>query len=64
MVKEIVNQDPDLYEIDRFFNLKQESKDVFLIFYNWLKTLGEITVTPKQMLLRIGFKGHTFSAIG
>lgn len=64
LVKEIVNQNPDLYEIDRFFNLKQESKDAFLVFYHWLKTLGEVKITPKQVLLKVEFKEHTFSAIG
>ncbi len=64
LVKEIVNQDPDLYEIDRFFNLKQESKDVFLIFYNWLKKLGDVKITPRQVLLKVEFKEHTFSAVG
>ncbi|GAB4128184.1 MAG: hypothetical protein OHK0045_15420 [Raineya sp.] len=64
LVKEIVNQDPDLYEIDRFFNLKQESKEAFLIFYNWLKTKGDVKITPKQVLLKVTFGEHTFSAIG
>lgn len=64
LVKEIINEEPDLYEIDRFFNLKQDSKDVFLIFYNWLKSLGEVKITPKQVLLKVEFDEHTFSAIG
>jgi hypothetical protein len=64
LVKEIVNQDPDLYEIDRFFNLKQESKNIFIIFYDWLKTKGQVTIIPKQVLLKVHFGEHTFSAIG
>ncbi|WP_027003795.1 hypothetical protein [Hugenholtzia roseola] len=64
IVKEVINQDPDLYEIDRFFNLKQESKEVFLLFYDWLKTKGEVKITPKQVLLKVEFGQHTFSAIG
>ncbi|KAK3604965.1 hypothetical protein CHS0354_000629 [Potamilus streckersoni] len=64
LVKEIVNKDPDLYEIDRFFNLKQESKDVFLVFYEWLKTKGSVVVKPRQVLLKVEFGEHTFSAIG
>lgn len=64
LVKEIINQDPDLYEIDRFFNLRQISKEVFLVFYDWLKKLGEVKITPKQSFLKIGFKQYTFSAIG
>ncbi|MCS6988271.1 MAG: hypothetical protein NZM06_02020 [Chloroherpetonaceae bacterium] len=64
LVKEIVNQDPDLYEIDRFFNLKQAGKEAFLIFYNWLKSLGEVRIEPKQVLLKVYFQNQTFSAIG
>lgn len=64
LVKEIVNQDPDLYEIDRFFNLKQASKEVFLMFYEWLKSKGEVRIEPKQVLLKVYFQHHTFSAIG
>ncbi len=64
LVKEIINQDPDLYEIDRFFNLKQESKDVFIIFYEWLKTLGEVTLKPQQVLIKLIVNNHTFSGIG
>ncbi|HRK25675.1 MAG TPA: hypothetical protein PK239_00165 [Chitinophagales bacterium] len=63
-VKDIANQDLDLYEIDRFFNLKQDSKEVFLLFYDWLKTLGEVKITPKQVLLKVEIKDTTFSAIG
>lgn len=64
LVKEIVNQDPDLYEIDRFFNLKQAGKEAFLMFYNWLKSLDEVRIEPKQVLLKVFFRNHTFSAIG
>ena len=64
LVKEIINQDPDLYEIDRFFNLKQDSKDVFVIFYEWLKTIGEVTVKPQQVLIKLILNSHTFSGIG
>jgi hypothetical protein len=64
LVKEIINQDPDLYEIDRFFNLKQDSKDVFIMLYDWLKTLGEVTVKPQQVLIKLIFDKHSFSGIG
>ncbi|PKQ69915.1 PDDEXK family nuclease [Raineya orbicola] len=64
LVKEIVNQDPDIYEIDRFFNLKQASKELFIDFYNWLKQRGEVTITPTQSYLKVIFGNHTFSAIG
>jgi len=60
----LIQQDPDLYEIDRFFNLKNESKEVYLVFYNWLKTLGEVKISPTQSYLRTEFNKQTFSANG
>lgn len=60
----IVNQDPDVFEIDRYFNLKQEAKEVFTHFYNFLKTKGEVTIEPQQVVMKVRIKDNTFSAIG
>lgn len=60
----IVNQDPDSFEIDRYFNLKQEAKQIFTHFYNFLKVRGEIILEPQQVVMKVRFKEHTFSAIG
>lgn len=60
----IVNQDPDLFEIDRYFNVKIESKEVFTIFYNFLKSKGEASLEPMQVIMKVWFKEHTFSAVG
>ena len=60
----IVNQDPDIFEIDRYFNLKQEAKEVFTHFYNFLKTKGEVTIEPQQVVMKVRIKDNTFSAIG
>jgi hypothetical protein len=63
-IGEIANQDPDIYEIDRYFNLKQEAKELFTYFYNFLKTKGEITLEPQQVVMKVRFKECTFSVIG
>lgn len=60
----IVNQDPDIFEIDRYFNLKQEAKEVFTHFYNFLKTKGEVIIEPQQVVMKVRFKDNTFSAVG
>ena len=60
----IVNQDPDTFEIDRYFNLKQEAKELFTYFYNFFKEKDEITIEPQQVVMKIRFRKHTFSAIG
>ncbi len=60
----IVAQDPDLYEIDRFFHLKPASKDVFIYFYDFLKTKGEVTIEPQQTVMKVRQKETTFSVIG
>jgi hypothetical protein len=60
----IINQDPDIFEIDRYFNLKQGAKQIFTHFYNFLKAKGNITIEPQQVVMKVKFKQHTFSAIG
>lgn len=60
----IANQDPDIYEIDRYFNLKQDAKELFTYFYNFLKAKAEIILEPQQVIMKVRFKGNTFSAIG
>lgn len=60
----IVNQDPDVFEIDRYFNLKQEAKEVFTAFYEYLKSKGDVTLEPQQVVMKVRFNGNTFSAIG
>lgn len=60
----IINQDPDSFEIDRYFNLKQEAKQIFTHFHNFLKTRGEVTLEPQQVVMKVRFKDYTFSAVG
>jgi hypothetical protein len=60
----IVNQDPDMFEIDRYFNLKQDAKEVFICFYQFLKTKGEVNLEPQQIVMKVKFKSESFSAFG
>lgn len=60
----IINQDPDIFEIDRHFNVKEESKLVFTHFYQFLKSKGEVVLEPQHVLMKVRFKDKTFSAMG
>ena len=60
----LIQQDPDLYEIDRYFNLKSKAKEAFTFFYNFLKNKSDVTIEPQQSKMKIIFNNHTFSAIG
>lgn len=60
----IAQQDPDIYEIDRYFNLKIEAKEAFTFFYNFLKTKTEVVLEPQQSKMKVICKTQKFSAIG
>jgi hypothetical protein len=60
----IINQDPDLFEIDRYFNVKSEAKEVFTFFYNFLKSKDFVTLIPQQVVMKVKFRNTSFSAIG
>jgi hypothetical protein len=63
-IKVIANQDPDLFEIDRFFNLRPEAKEAFIYFYNFLKAKGEVIIEPYQTKMKVTYGKQTFSVIG
>jgi hypothetical protein len=63
-IAEIINQDPDSFEIDRYFNLKKEAKDLFTYFFNFLKTKSDVVLEPQQVVMKVRLKEQTFSAIG
>lgn len=63
-IKKIISQDPEMFEIDRFFSLKPNSKEAFLLFWNYLKSNQDTTLDFQQTKIRIKTKNQTFSAIG
>lgn len=63
-ITKIIAQDPELYEIDRFFNLKPLSKDAFLLFWKKLKGKGKVELEFQQTKIKVKIHGHTFSVIG
>lgn len=63
-IKNIINQDPEYFEIDRFFSLKPESKDVFMTFLDYLKSSGNVELVFQQSKIKVRIKNQSFSVIG
>lgn len=63
-ISKIIAQDPEQYEIDRFFSLKPLSKDAFLIFLEKLRTKGNVELEFQQTKLKVKLNEQTFSVIG
>jgi len=62
-IKNIISQDPELLEIDRFFGLLTYGKEVFLLFLNFLKANSAIELDFKQTKIGIKTAKTTFSVI-
>lgn len=62
-IKNMVSQDPEIYEMDRYFGLYLESKEAFLYFWNFLKMKGSVSISPQQTKIRVYFGDDTFSVI-
>jgi len=62
-IKNIISQDPELFEIDRFFGLLTASRETFLLFLNFLKTNSAVELDFKQTKIGIKTAKTTFSAI-
>lgn len=63
-IRKIIVQDPEVYEIDRFFSLKPLSKDAFLLFWEKLKGKGNVELEFQQTKIKVKINEHTFSVIG
>jgi hypothetical protein len=62
-IKNIISQDPEMFEINRFFGLREESKIAFIIFLNLLKSNGTVELGFSQTKIAVKINGATFSAI-
>jgi hypothetical protein len=62
-IKNIISQDPEMFDIDRFFGLREESKIAFIIFLNLLKSNGTVELGFSQTKIAVKINGATFSAI-
>jgi len=62
-IKNIITQDPDMYEIDQFFGKYIGGKEVFLLFLKCLKTKGNVELDFKQTKIGVRLADSTFSII-
>ncbi|MEO6134550.1 MAG: hypothetical protein ABIP35_05320 [Ginsengibacter sp.] len=63
-IKNIVNNKPELADVESFLYGKEEAKRLFRIFYDYLKNLGEVTVEAQASKIKVSFGTQTFSIIG
>jgi hypothetical protein len=62
-ITNIIAQDPELLEIDRYFGLSAVGRDAFLSFYKFLKATGKVSVEVQQSKIRVVCNGKTFSVV-
>jgi hypothetical protein len=62
-IKNIISQDPEMFEIDRFFGLREESKAAFIIFISLLRLKGTVELDFKQTKIGVKVNSATFSAV-
>lgn len=63
-IKSIIDNKPDLADVDSFLFGKEEAKRLFRIFYENLQNIGEVSVTVQATKIKVNFDGETFSVIG
>jgi hypothetical protein len=62
-IKNIIAQDPEAVEIDRFFGLFTTGKDVFDYFLNYLKQRTAVVLDFKQTKIGVKTAQTTFSVV-
>lgn len=63
-IKNIIDNKPELADVESFLYGKEEAKRLFKIFYEYLKNLGDVTVEAQSSKIKIIFGNQTFSVIG
>lgn len=62
-IKNIIAQDPKMYEIEQFFGKYIAGKEIFLLFLKFLKTKGNIELDFKQTKIGLKINNSTFSVV-
>jgi hypothetical protein len=63
-IKSIIDSQPELSDAESFLFGKEEAKRLFRIFYEQLKTLGDISMQVQASKIKLGVGSETFSVIG
>ncbi|MDR1848097.1 MAG: hypothetical protein LBR17_08310 [Bacteroidales bacterium] len=62
-IKNIITQDPEMYEIEQFFGKYTASKEVFFLLFKYIKTTGNVELDFKQTKIAVKTANTTFSII-
>jgi len=62
-IKNIIAQDPEMFEIEQFFGKYVAGKEVFLLFLKYLKTKGSVELDFKQTKIGVKIADTTFSIV-
>ena len=62
-IKNIIAQEPEMYEIEQFFGKYVASKEIFLLFLKFLKAKGSVELDFKQTKIGVKIANETFSII-
>ena len=62
-IKNIITQEPEMYEIEQFFGKYIAGKEVFLLFFKFLKTKGNVELDFKQTKIGVKIADATFSIV-
>lgn len=63
-IKSIIENKPELADVEAFLFGKEEAKRLFKIFYEYLKNIGDVSIMVQATKIKIGFGNETFSVIG
>lgn len=63
-IKNIIDNKPELADVEAFLYGKAEAKRLFKIFYEYLKNIDEVSVEAQASKIKVAFGKETFSVIG
>lgn len=63
-IKSIIDNKPELADVEAFLFGKEEAKRLFKIFYEYLKNIDEVFVEVQASKIKVGFGKQSFSVIG
>jgi hypothetical protein len=63
-IKSIIDNKPELADAESFLFGKEEAKRLFKIFYEYLKNIGDVSLTAQATKIKVEFGDETFSVIG
>jgi hypothetical protein len=63
-ITKVINGQPIISESDIYFGSKEASKKIFVIFYDYLKTKGDVQIKVHSTKISVKTNNETFSVIG